>query len=419
MLKAIFLFCFIWVFDLVMLKIIPISTYSKEFDFSCLVSMVFFMEVALCAIFSYYACANVAMVYGYRRYKQLTTKEVSETIKIMSVLTLLGIIFIYIDRVYIRGIDYSLGLRSARYQWFGSKGGSILSILGNLMSPLSYASLYLSIIFWEKLPRSIQKRGLICGIAGPTLHAMLNGGRSNILIMLFFCLIFCVFRMLQGKTFIPKMKMMAVKIIIIFMLLIIAVLLVYKGSIGSYDTYTYLQLEAQEMGGYREAWYTEKEQSQIFNMFVLMFIYAFHGQWHLADLLSLKGKKDGGTVLFLYLYNILDRFGLNKAMRGNAVFLNNQFLNLPGIFLYDLGWCGFVIATLLLGALFGVSLWMIRACSHHFSVVHIVFCTFVMLNVFFSPIYLGISFGYADFALYGLIFMGIYIRKKYGRRALI
>src|SRR5690606_20489544 len=85
--------------------------------------------------------------------------------------------------------NYSLGLRHARYQWLNSTGGSLPSVIGNLLIPFGYVSIFLLIIHYSKLSKISRFLLLTSAIISVFGHSALNGGRSNILLALILAII--------------------------------------------------------------------------------------------------------------------------------------------------------------------------------------------------------------------------------------
>ena len=402
---------------MVTLAIIPISTKSREYGQSVLLSSMFCLLTAVSALYMYLFLACKIKSINYRYTKRISSQEVSRTAIVMGTASLVGIALMYYDRVFLRGIDYSQGIRVARYQWFESQGGSMPSVLGNLLSPLSYCALYLSIYFWDELRGFYRNYGLTTGILTPILHAMINGGRSNTFTMLFFLIIFCEFRVLNRKSFFPKIPFLGLKIIGLMAFVIFTVMLVFTWSMGELDTYSFLKLSAIESGGYMEEWYTRSNDMPIFDIFTMMFHYAFHGQWHFADMLArdLAKHSSNETLLFTGINTITSRLHLTD-MKVAPAFIGYQFINYPGMILFDLGWIGYFIFSIIFGCFWGIAIWLMGGNRGVFNMFGLAFSAFMFLEVMESPINDGFSLGYGNFAIFALLVLGVYIRLRYGRR---
>lgn len=332
--------------------------------------------------------------------------------------TFIGNVLVLIDRIVVRGIDYSAGLRAARYQWLQSEelGGSSISILGNLLIPVSYCGLFLGIFHWESLGYRDRFIALLAGFGGPVCFAMINGGRSNILMALAFAFCVCLLRKYRGKTFFPKIKGKT-----IFGLIAVFVLFQYLESLFfsfSDNTKSYLESLALGLGVRLDSAYNGSEVENLINLTAL---YLLHGNYAISAVLSSTPEFFDFTdlnhnVTFRYLLVlILSRIPLIEYQMELPEFDSGMggFISIPGIFLYDYGILGFLLATFIMGVLFGEAIKVMKARSFDIGIGRLVFCIAVLINIYLSMVTMAMNLGYFWFMVFGMIAMELASRTRY------
>lgn len=410
--KPIIYFIDVWILSGIILAILPVkSRFNNSLDIFC-VCLIFVLIVSITAIF-WFQKTPIIRIHHYD-IKELPERKMVFIIDASSIATLLGNIFLFYDRVFIRGINYSLGLRNARYQWLNSTvSGSALSKIGNLLIPFSYCALFMGIYHWENLVPKKRWQAVIFGFGGQVAIAMLNGGRSNILMAIAFAFVTCIIRKYQGKRMFPKINGKLVLGAIVGIALIR-----YVSSIFFFDAENdkaYLTQVANMFGYDINPTYIS---NPLTNLLSQIFLYILHG----INFIGAQLKYGGGiadinhNMTFRGIFVLLGRLpGFNYTMElpsydGGA----GNFIALPGEMLNDYGYFGFVVACIFLGILAGDALKYINRGDHNVSNLELTFTIGVFLQLYLSMLGDIIGFGYFLFMVYAMLVMELFSGLKYG-----
>ena len=343
-----------------------------------------------------------------------SVKQVVFNAKLCSMLSISGFVLISIDRVYIRGIDYSGGLRSARYQWLESGSGSLFGVLGNLIIPFSYVALFI-LLTQGRLLKPVMKLLLVLGaLFGIVGHAALNGGRSNVLIALFIYLAIIIVRSRGNEStggFYSKF----------FTLSFIASFIFYMTSLSasmsgiSYEELFLLgvdNLHGKVTENYENIGLLFGEPGYLF---AYIFSYLFHGSWTTESLYHLfeTGSPGGSYLLFSYSL-ILTMLGvLSEPVSAGYFSEYGAFVSLPGAFYYDVGLFGTGILSLLLGMAVGFTMTLVThgVASPGIIAVYLYFTVIALM----SPILPAYGLMYFNFVVYAFAMFGLINRLCFGK----
>ena len=330
----------------------------------------------------------------------------------------LGLILVIYDRIFIRGIDYSYGLREARYQWLELGDiGSIWGKLGNLLIPFSYCILFMGVFHWESNTTIKKCLTILIGLGVPSSFAMVNGGRSNILVAMIFLFVICIIRKTQKKTFFPKV---CSKITLVMVsLCIISGILGYVSSIiytYSDNTIEYLEVAADVLGAKIVADY-HSHNNVFINTITHIVLYLFHGIYYSGAVIEYMPQPAtlSQNISLRIICDILTRLGILDWTLELPVFDGGagNFISLPGILLYDYGYIGFVIASILLGILNGLAVNILYS-QQNISIIKLVSCIVMFMILYMSPVTLCIGLGYFIFMVYALLMMELIAGIFYG-----
>ncbi len=414
------MFIFLWVLSGLTLWILPVESRFDNTLEMFILTVFFVMIVYVVGILWYQSTPLFRIklipssrIHGYT--KRMPYAKLVYIIKLSGMFTIIGNAMVLFDRIFIRHINFSLGLRNARYQWLASGGsGSLISIIGNLLIPFSYAALFMGVFHWERIKRKEKVYALVTGFGGQIFLALMNGGRSNILSALFFSFTVCVIRKYYGKNFLPPIRG---KFILIGFAIVI--LLRYVSSIlyaFTDNNLAYLQVTVNGLGGRLDSSYNS---NPFMNTVIEICMYILHGTYYtgaaikyhsgIADLnhnMSLRGINVLiGRLPFVNYHMELPEF---DGGGGN-------FVALPGILLYDYGYIGFVIGALAFGILLGSVLKHLNNCNKNLSNAQLIFCIAVLMHVYMSMIDMALGFGYFIFMIFGMIAAEYIAAKKYGK----
>lgn len=412
---AIKLFILIWCASMGLLANLPIaSRFGNMLDVYLL--NIFFMSFILIGSFiAFLILGHSSYLLLQRTSKPLNRNKFNFICTTSILLSILGFLLVWYDRVSVRGIDYSQGVRAARYQWLmGDVAGSMWGKVGNLLVPFSYCILFMGIFYWEQCSKLKKWLTIIVGLGVQIGFATLNGGRSNILMALVFTFVVCLIRKMRKKTFFPPIN----RIQLIFGGAIIYVLFLYVVSIFysfSSNNINYVKRASYMLGAVIDADYIG---NNLMNTIILISLYLLHGIYYSGAVilwLPASISLDQFISLRIPLY-VLYRLGIT-----NSFFITlpqfdgggGNFISLPGILLYDYGYIGFIVLSLCLGLLFGIAIKML--CNmKNLTNIKLIFCIFIFIVVYMSPITIGYGIGYFIFMIFALLVMEILASFFYG-----
>jgi len=339
--------------------------------------------------------------------KNITAKQLVFNIKFVSICSISGFILMFYDRVFIRGINYSLGLRQARYQWLDSTGGSLYSVIGNLLIPFGYIALFLLVFHGNNMRRKDKAILIISSAISVFGHAALNGGRSNILIAVVFMVIISVIKnIFIGKP--PKRKHYSFRKILILLLVMgyIFNITLSSAEMGRVSIQKLTELGIESVYGIpNESFYDMNGGNSILFLIIYSLVYLFHGQWTAEVTFSLPIRN--GNYTFYTFIVILRSLGFPISNIEQGYFAKTgAFISLPGAFYYDFGYIGVVLLSIILGVLFAVAVLILHK-SRVVSPSKLGFVIYVLFVVFLSPVLPGYGFMYLNFILAAFISIDI------------
>lgn len=393
----------------------PGRAVSEDYLFLSLSSVVF---VALVLALGF-------LTYSYMRPHKINVSSINEwpvdrtwvnvNSWVLLVVSLLGASFLFYDRVFVRSINYlDQELRAARYEWVASEGGGFFSVAGNLLIPFSYIGVFFSLRYF----RYIQIRYLLIAVSVVSIfcHAYLNGGRSNIfLLLVFLYVLYCVsdykvrFNFLFSKFFIPAV------IFCIFASYYVFAVVKSSASIGDVTIQELLYLGILEMYGVPDASFFTEAHADIICFLLYSFLYLFHGQWTSQAVYGLV-EYDGYHSIVSAPTVVLDRLGLiDLGLNERAFADTGAFVSLPASIYYDFGWLGLIIGAAFFGLLFGLVLYYVNTYRRlGFLGSGLVFFTMPILIL--SPILPAYGFSYYSFVLFSMLVFFIANMALCGRK---
>lgn len=402
----ILVFILIWIPSFFLAKYAISGTYEVN-----MLNFFYVLLFILATVFSFYLFKDKRIVVKKKRRKRLNKEIVFKIIKWTALIALIGIISLIIDRIFIKKINYSAGLRNARYQWLYSEvSSSILGKAGNLFIPFSYVSLYFSYINWESIRYKIKYLGIIAGLIVPLGHAILNGGRSNLLILLIFLLTISFIRFFANKSFFPKVKNKKMIIVTVSLIIILYVLSIFNSSadLGGVSQKVYLYSLFATLGGRIDLTYINKIGLSLLSLIV----YIYHGTWITGSYLTEYINMRNGYYTSSVISDILNFFGIQKYQY-NSVAWEGAFLNVPGAFFHDFGYIGVGIMAFFSGLLFGYCISILKR-KKGLSIIELILIIFIFTFNFLSPMVYVFGLAYFKFLIYAFVVTGIILKLKFG-----
>jgi len=417
--KVILVFLLSNVLAMVALFIVPAKAYQPNVEFLLILNLSFIFCICVISILTYKLIRFNLKLKPYRHDFQyvINDKSLMRNVKILTFAPILGFILLLIDRVLIRGIDYSQGLRLARYDWLETTGGSIFGIIGNLLIPLSYVGIFILIVYFERIKK--YKFWLIMGILiGVFGHAALNGGRSNLLL----ALVMVVIALILKKERFFKSKIISIKNIGILgvglaTFYYIAYIIESSAAMGGASLEELVPLGITALYGVPDNEFFSSEHSYLTYILTYILSYLYHGQWT-AQITSFLADREGFYFLTSLPTVMMDKYGLLDLQLDQKAFSETgAFISFPGAMYYDFGWFGVFFISLILGCLLGFVMLFLES-KKPIRVFKIVFILFVLYILILSPILPAYGLSYLMFILFAFVLLSI-LNAIFSRKCVI
>lgn len=407
--KIILVFLLSNILSMISIFILPAQAIQQNIEFLLILNLSFIFCVCLVSILTYKLISFNSSVKHYRHDFQhvIKDKSLATNVKILIFFPILGFILLLIDRVLIRGIDYSQGLRLARYDWLETTGGSIFGILGNLLIPLSYVGLFILIINFNRI--KAYKMWLIFAILiGVFGHAALNGGRSNLLLALVMIIIALILKRdkpLKSKLF--SIKNAGVLVVGLMGFYYIAYIIESSATMGGASLEELTSLGILALYGVPDSEFFASEHSYLTYILTYALSYLYHGQWT-AQIASFLTDREGFYFLTSLPTVMMDKYGLLDLQLDQKAFAETgAFISFPGAMYYDFGWFGVFFISSILGCLLGFVMLFLES-KKSIGVFKMVVILFVLYVLILSPILPAYGLSYLMFILFAFVLLSIF-----------
>jgi oligosaccharide repeat unit polymerase len=415
-------FIFVNIFAIAMVAIIPFIELSGQYAEYISLNLSFLLIVSAVGVFTFYLLKALITAKKPKFPTMISNEEIYFTVKVIVFLTLVGLVCLLIDRLIIRDIDYSLGSRTARYQWLTSQGGNFFSIIGNLFSPFAYCGIFFLMIHSSKIKDKwvyFTLASIILSIFG---FSFLNGARSNLLLALVVGYISII---LKEKKIEDKNQKLSVKnkslILFIFLLTIYYVTDATSQSAsmgaGGWDVQTLILMDIQNFNivPVNEFFDLNASREWIFNVIYIL-IYLYHGQWSAMYALSMPSSSREGSFLLYPYQTMLDRIGLVGSYDISYFTDLGVFISLPGAFYYDLGWIGVIVLSTLLGVFLGLIAYSIFR-RNSVDGIKLSLIIYILSILVLSPVLPAYGFGGLDFIVFSFFCLGLLNLIRFKKRS--
>lgn len=401
------LFIFSQLFAFVIILCIPAKAISPNLELLFLLNIIF---TSIVSIISVMIVKIYPVKYNVSKEKPMTFAQLAKITSFLSISAISGFILIFYDRIFIRGIDYSVGLRNARYQWLDSTGGSLASILGNILISFGYVGLFFLIFHYEYLSRFKKILLSVACLVSILGHAALNGGRSNILLGIIFVIISLIIKKGNQKKLLNSFDLKGIKLLFISTIIFGYIIFVTVSSamLGDFDLQTLTNLGIDSLYGQVDEWFYDIEKIDK-NLYLIVYFlaYLYHGQWTTQVAFTLTNKF--GEYTFYPFKVILYKLDLISQPLEQGYFAETgAFMALPGAFYYDFGFLGVIILSLVLGVLFGVAM-IILNYNKNISGVKLAYIFYIFFILILSPIVPAYGFMYLNFIILSFLLLEISI----------
>jgi hypothetical protein len=273
------------------------------------------------------------------------------------------------DKIFIQGIDYSGGLAAAREEWrqIGEdregQASSLFSAMGYFLGSAYYVSAVLAITQTRVLSARARTITLFTCFCLLVANSMLTGGRSSILLMA--PIVVSAYGARRGAMAYLRANKTQRHIVMILALLAAAyaVFVFYqRAAAGDLDALEYaldflpfLGVEADDR--FRNS-LGSGPLDAVLAMLVLSTAYLTHSFATVAAIID--APLEDKTIIFQHVATILYKLGLRDYPQSDW-FLAGRAPSLPGVLWHQFGAFGFVIGSMLLGFLSGLTrVWTVR-----------------------------------------------------------
>lgn len=349
-----------------------------------------FSFLAIAMIVAYFVCGILDESRKLPNSAKANSPYSTQVIWMCIAFSIIGLVLVYYDRVFVRGIDYSVSLRAARYQWRQTSGGNLAGVAGNILNSFGYVSMLYIVLAWGKLGKLI-RIFLIFSVCS-TVFGMgfLNAGRSNILIAITFGISLVL--IYQPGSILRVFFRNAKKIFTIGFVgcLFIYTITLSSASMGSIALYQLYELGVLDLYGQLDwdATFENRPQSLIFLYYIVA--YLFHGQWTSQIALTLPATEP--FYVFGPIQAFLSYFGIVPPNKNIGFFSDTgAFISFPGALYYDFGIAGIVLGGLGMGILLGIAIWIVRKNGKGSGFLEIIFAVTIISHFLLSSfcIYYG------------------------------
>ncbi|AKB07416.1 oligosaccharide repeat unit polymerase [Vibrio cholerae] len=410
---------FLW---LTILLVVPITSYRPNQVFLWVLNFIFIVSVAISFLFALYVLlvsnnskARKGNVFEIR---YISGYQLELNALISSFGGVIGFLFIFYDRVFIRGIDYTAGLRAARYQWLReTTGGSMFSVIGNLIVPFGYVSLFFLVVFFQDLRPRYKLLLFLSSLLGVVGHAALNGGRSNLLIAIFVCLIIFIFcRKKDFSSNSIKRNSITSKVYTYFSLVVVLSFVIYmtmqSAVVANISLVELVRLGVESLYG-QPTEHFDLIVNEYTALPIYIISYLFHGSWTAEALYSINDRP--GSYLFYPISVIATSLKVMESPIEIGYFSESgAFISLPGAIYYDFGFFGVGIFGSILGFILGCVVYTLS--TKRVTLLSFGIFLYPIVMFFMSPILPAYGLIYFNFVVYSFLLFGLLNRILFNNR---
>ena len=326
-------------------------------------------------------------------------------------LSVFGLLFLVYDKVAIQGIDYSEGLAVAREQWrvIGEEREGTASSIWSALGYLIGSAYYVTIVMLLTQPQSFSARERL-GIASTAfifalLNSVITGGRSNFMLLgVFAVAAMSARRNLSIRLIFPDRRQRRALSAVTFLALAYMVYVFYaRAEAGGELVSLYVVNFLPYMGLDFDNWYLQASSNEsvatVGNMTILVGGYLSHSLATFAAILDVP--QEDKIMLFGNAASILYKLGLT-GKPDDGWFLAGRFPSVPGALWHQYGPAGFLLGSVLLGVVAGLTTaWASLASCRLLTLgmYAMVSATLILTPYVFAPDFLSFPFVFSSFVM--------------------
>lgn len=328
------------------------------------------------------------------------------------IISIIGLGLIAYDRIFIRGVDYTIGVRAARYQWLASEGGNLQGIVGNLIISFSYYTVAFLIFYKDRIPRNYKYVGVISSMLCFIGISFLNGGRSNLLVLVFYVLAINLLR--RNKLQLKKVFNLTNFTIALLLYFVASYVTSSSADLGFYTPMEHYIDDVSALYGKAESDMPDYGPfNDIFYRINYFIVYILHGFWT-AQIATGLINVEPFYILYPIQTIVSTVFGLTVPNVYGYFSDTGAFISLPGAFYYDYSIIGVIIGGMIIGLSIGCVFSRLR--SGYVSSSALAISSLILLIALMSPFMIGYGFSTFFFIPIAFVFfdvLSIFKRRYY------
>ncbi|GAA4364694.1 hypothetical protein [Kangiella marina] len=343
----------------------------------------------------------------------------SQVIYYLLALAVIGTIFLFLDKLLVKGLDYSKGLLAAGNEWRHSEENSsgVSSFYTLLGYPLAVLFIPAMIILFRMKENGAKnlRSAIILIILLALFNAILTGGRSVILLTIGYAIAsWNTYSAIPNKQ---NVKTKKVKLILVStfagigFLYYISYIFVSRAMLSDIKPSHYIGKMLGYLGleiyPWFEAFINSGPFGLLLGLLVLTASYITHSFATFSGLIN--AENHGETILFLMPLQQLAKFNIVAAPNGEWP-LAGRFPSLPGALYYQFGVWGMIIISFFTGFVAGLSNTLTRAFRH--SILLQLFRDTLFITLLFSPFLFAIDFMHAPIVIFSTIILHYVLRIR-------
>lgn len=363
-------FIIVWLLYWAIYMLQPVSSIYSGIFLAFIIQFIFVFAVVLAYGFSNIVIAQ--RISCLIEIKEFNNKYAINIIKIGIFISITGIIFLFINKVIIQGVNYFDGIGAARHQMttLTEEGrGAVSSIYSAIGYPISSAYFISAmLIFSPNLLIKDNKRMALILIISMLLiiNSILVGGRSAILLALTF-LTFPLFLEGKRKLFNNRNYYKFLGLVLFILFIYIIYIFNSRASVNNIDLRDYSMDFLEYLGLVPYEWFSRVIEHNYFGETLAILNLALSYMTHsISTIAGLLDDKGAGYPVFNYLITLLEKL---KFINPTDVDwpLSGRFMSLPGGIYFIWGFLGLLVFSILIGILVGIILNIFRKNTNSIS----------------------------------------------------
>lgn len=347
----------------------------------------------------------------------------SKIIYYLLTLAVIGTVFLFLDKLLVKGLDYSKGFLAAGNEWRhsgeNSSGvSSFYTLLGYPLAVLFIPAMIISFRMKENGAKDL-KLAVILIVILALFNAVLTGGRSVILLTIGYAIAsWNIYSVIQRKKYVKpkKFKLILISFIAgVGILYYISYIFVSRAMLSDIKPSHYIGKMLGYLGlevyPWFEAFINSGPFGLLLGLLVLTVSYITHSFATFSALIS--AENHGETILFLMPLQQLAKFNIVAPPNGEWP-LAGRFPSLPGALYYQFGVWGMIISSFFLGFVAGLSNTLSRAFRH--SILLQLIRDTLFITLLFSPFLFAIDFMHAPIVIFSTIILHYVLRIRLKER---